>query len=167
MLYLLDTANVKEIEKAAEVFPLAGVTTNPSIIAQEKRNFFSILKWAANTFTKTMDVENVGQGLHAIAMSPYSNQLAVSWVNAGVYQTKIYRRLGSFYQEIQTVNGFGQLIDFSADGTMILDCGSKKALKRNGLTGVFEANDAIVANVATGVVRQALSDHVQVPFPRR
>ena len=44
MLYLLDTANVKEIEKAAEVFPLAGVTTNPSIIAQEKRNFFSILK---------------------------------------------------------------------------------------------------------------------------
>ena len=44
MLYLLDTANVGEIEKAAEVFPLAGVTTNPSIIAQEKRNFFSILK---------------------------------------------------------------------------------------------------------------------------
>ncbi len=44
MLYLLDTANVKEIEKAAEVFPLAGVTTNPSIIAQEKRDFFTILK---------------------------------------------------------------------------------------------------------------------------
>ena len=44
MLYLLDTANVKEIEKAAEVFPLAGVTTNPSIIAQEKRSFFTILK---------------------------------------------------------------------------------------------------------------------------
>ena len=135
------------------------------VVGKKGNDHFSILKWASNTFTKTMDVENTGQGLHAITMSPYSNQLAVSWVNAGVYQTKIYRRLGSFYQEIQTVANFGQLIDFSADGTMILDCGSKKALKRNGLTGVFEANDAIVANVATGVVRQALSDHVQVPFP--
>ena len=140
--------------------------TSRFLVAGKKgNNFFSILKWAANTFTKTMDVENVGQDLHAIAMSPYSNQLAVAWVSGGVYQTKIYRRLGSFYQEIQTVNGFGQLIDFSADGTMILDCMSKKALKRNGLTGVFEADDGIVANVATGVVRQALSDHVPVLFP--
>jgi len=44
MLYLLDTANIGEIEKAAAVFPLAGVTTNPTIIAQEKRDFFAILK---------------------------------------------------------------------------------------------------------------------------
>ena len=44
MLYLLDTADIREIEKAAEVFPLAGVTTNPSIIARERRDFFAILK---------------------------------------------------------------------------------------------------------------------------
>ncbi|MDD3118779.1 MAG: fructose-6-phosphate aldolase [Victivallales bacterium] len=44
MLYLLDTADVREIEKVAEIFPLAGVTTNPTIIAQGKRNFFAILK---------------------------------------------------------------------------------------------------------------------------
>jgi len=44
MLYLLDTADVREIEKAANVFPLAGVTTNPSIIALAKRDFFAILK---------------------------------------------------------------------------------------------------------------------------
>ena len=44
MLYLLDTADIREIEKAADVFPLAGVTTNPSIIAQAKRDFFAILK---------------------------------------------------------------------------------------------------------------------------
>ncbi|MDD3886572.1 MAG: fructose-6-phosphate aldolase [Victivallaceae bacterium] len=44
MLYLLDTANVKEIARANEVFPLAGVTTNPTIISQEKRDFFAILK---------------------------------------------------------------------------------------------------------------------------
>ena len=44
MLYMLDTADIREIEKAADVFPLAGVTTNPSIIAHEKRDFFAILK---------------------------------------------------------------------------------------------------------------------------
>ena len=44
MYYLLDTANVKEIEKANEVFPIAGVTTNPTIISEAKRDFFAILK---------------------------------------------------------------------------------------------------------------------------
>lgn len=44
MLYLLDTADIREIEKAAEVFPLAGVTTNPTIVARARRDFFAILK---------------------------------------------------------------------------------------------------------------------------
>ncbi len=44
MLYLLDTANVAEIAKANEVFPLAGVTTNPTIIANERRDFFAIIR---------------------------------------------------------------------------------------------------------------------------
>ena len=44
MLYLLDTANIEEIRKCSEVFPLAGVTTNPSIISKEKKDFFSIIK---------------------------------------------------------------------------------------------------------------------------
>lgn len=125
----------------------------------------SVLKWASNLFTKSFDIQEVGKTLHAIAMSPYANQMAIVWINGGVYQTKLYRRLGSFYQEFQTINNFGQLIDFTADGTIIVDCLSKKALQRNGLTGVFEANDAMVANVATGVVAQALSDHVDNIFP--
>jgi fructose-6-phosphate aldolase 2 len=29
----LDTANVKEVERLARIFPIAGVTTNPSIVA--------------------------------------------------------------------------------------------------------------------------------------
>ncbi|PLL96511.1 fructose-6-phosphate aldolase, partial [Klebsiella pneumoniae] len=32
----LDTANVAEVERLARIFPLAGVTTNPSIIAAGK-----------------------------------------------------------------------------------------------------------------------------------
>ena len=32
----LDTANVAEVERLARIYPLAGVTTNPSIIAAGK-----------------------------------------------------------------------------------------------------------------------------------
>lgn len=32
----LDTANVAEVERLARIFPIAGVTTNPSIIAASK-----------------------------------------------------------------------------------------------------------------------------------
>jgi fructose-6-phosphate aldolase 2 len=44
MLYLLDTANVQEIKKAVDLYPIHGVTTNPTIISKEKRDFFSILR---------------------------------------------------------------------------------------------------------------------------
>lgn len=135
------------------------------VVGKRGNDYVSVLKHSANVFSKTMDIQEIGKTVYNIAMSPYANQMAVVWLSGGVYTTKLYRRLGSFYQEIQTIANFGQLIDFSADGTIIVDCSAKKALKRNGLTGVFEANDAMVANVATGVVRQALSDHVPVLFP--
>lgn len=125
----------------------------------------SVLKFASNTFSKTFDIIEVGKTLHAIAMSPHANMMAISWVEGGVYITKIYRRLGSFYQEVQSVNSFGQLLDFSADGTLIIDCLGKKALKRNALTGSFEENNAAMVNVASGIVGQAMSDHVPVLFP--
>ena len=44
MFYLLDSANVEQIAKICDVFPIAGVTTNPSIITKEKKEFFPLLK---------------------------------------------------------------------------------------------------------------------------
>jgi len=43
MLFLLDTANVREIARCYDLFPVAGVTTNPSLIAREKRPLHDIL----------------------------------------------------------------------------------------------------------------------------
>ena len=43
MEYFLDTANLNEIEKINDIFPLMGVTTNPSIIAKEKKDFKEII----------------------------------------------------------------------------------------------------------------------------
>ena len=44
MQYIIDSANLAEIEKAFEYLPMTGVTTNPTIIAKEKRDFFQILR---------------------------------------------------------------------------------------------------------------------------
>ncbi|ECE6695099.1 fructose-6-phosphate aldolase [Salmonella enterica] len=39
----LDTANVAEIERLARIFPIAGVTTNPSIVAASKESVWDVL----------------------------------------------------------------------------------------------------------------------------
>ena len=44
MIYILDTAELEAIKHCNEYYPLAGVTTNPSIIAKENRNFWDIVK---------------------------------------------------------------------------------------------------------------------------
>ena len=44
MEYILDTADINAIRHCNEFYPLAGVTTNPSIIAKENRNFWDIVK---------------------------------------------------------------------------------------------------------------------------
>lgn len=43
MIYLADTANIAELKELFYYFPLAGVTTNPTIIAAEKRTLSELL----------------------------------------------------------------------------------------------------------------------------
>lgn len=43
MLYILDTADLEDIKHCNEYYPLAGVTTNPSIIAKEKTEFWALM----------------------------------------------------------------------------------------------------------------------------
>lgn len=44
MKLILDTVNLEEIKRGFDLFPVEGVTTNPTIISKENRNLFSILK---------------------------------------------------------------------------------------------------------------------------
>lgn len=43
MLYLIDTANLAAIKKCCEYFPVAGVTTNPTIVSKEKTDFRNLI----------------------------------------------------------------------------------------------------------------------------
>ena len=42
MQILLDTADLTQIKKYNDIYNISGVTTNPSILSQEKREFFPI-----------------------------------------------------------------------------------------------------------------------------
>ena len=44
MKFFVDTANVEDIKKANDMGVLCGVTTNPSLIAKEGRNFAEVIK---------------------------------------------------------------------------------------------------------------------------
>ena len=43
MLYLIDTADLDAIRKCCEYYPVAGVTTNPTIISREKSDFRELI----------------------------------------------------------------------------------------------------------------------------
>lgn len=44
MLYVIDTAHIEDIKKCVEIYPVAGVTTNPTIISKEHTEFAPLLK---------------------------------------------------------------------------------------------------------------------------
>lgn len=44
MKIFIDTANIDEIKEAAELGILDGVTTNPSLVAKERRDYFKLLE---------------------------------------------------------------------------------------------------------------------------
>ena len=44
MIYMLDTANIHDIARCIDLYPITGVTTNPSIIAKENKQLPEILK---------------------------------------------------------------------------------------------------------------------------
>ena len=48
MKLFLDTANVEDIKKANDLGVICGVTTNPSLIAKEGRNFEEVIKEIAS-----------------------------------------------------------------------------------------------------------------------
>lgn len=74
MKFFLDTANVKEIREAASWGLLDGVTTNPSLVAKEGRNFKEMLVEICNMVDGPISAEVVS--LEADAMVKEGKELA-------------------------------------------------------------------------------------------
>lgn len=74
MRFFIDTANVEEIRKAAKMGVICGVTTNPSLIAKEGRDFSEVIQ----EITQIVDGPISGEviSLDAAAMIEEGRQIA-------------------------------------------------------------------------------------------
>jgi fructose-6-phosphate aldolase 2 len=63
MLYLLDTADVEAIEEIVDCYPIAGVTTNPTIIAKRGKNVIDTIKEIRNVIgdESMLHVQTLGE----------------------------------------------------------------------------------------------------------
>ncbi|WP_227766426.1 transaldolase family protein [Zhaonella formicivorans] len=68
MMYLLDTANIEQLRKCYDLFPVSGVTTNPSIISREKSNLKEL-------FTDIRNIIGPESMLHVQVMGTSSEEM--------------------------------------------------------------------------------------------
>lgn len=74
MKFFLDTANLTEIKEAVALGVVAGVTTNPSLIAKEKRNIHAVIKEIAGLVTGPISAEVIATTYEE--MLPEARELA-------------------------------------------------------------------------------------------
>ncbi|UCE33996.1 MAG: fructose-6-phosphate aldolase [Deltaproteobacteria bacterium] len=96
MKFFIDTANLEEIAKANELGLLDGVTTNPTLVAKEKRNFEELLKEICTLVDGPVSAEVVST--EAKGMVKEARQLAkladnivikIPMITEGIKATKI------------------------------------------------------------------------------
>ncbi len=120
MKFFVDTANVEDIKKANDMGVICGVTTNPSLIAKEGRNFNEVIKEIAS-----------------IVDGPISGEVKATTVDAE-NMIKEGREIAAIHPNMvvkipMTIEGLKAVKALSADG-----------IKTN-VTLVFSANQALLA----------------------
>ena len=61
MKFFIDTANIEQIKDAASIGILDGVTTNPTLLSKEKRNYIDIFKEICSVIDGPVSAEVVGE----------------------------------------------------------------------------------------------------------
>ncbi|MCL0028162.1 fructose-6-phosphate aldolase [Peptococcaceae bacterium] len=121
MQIFLDTANTDEIRKASELGVISGVTTNPSLIAKEGRDFKQVVK----------EITEIVDGpISAEAVSLDADKMLAEAIELSQIHPNIVVKLP------MTENGL----------KVAKEC-SKRGIKTN-LTLIFSANQALLAALA-------------------
>lgn len=118
MLLFLDTANVEEIRAANALGVIAGVTTNPSLIAREGRDFAEVVKEITSIVDGPISAEVIS--LDASGMMKEAVELAAIHPNIVIK------------------------IPMTAEGLKATKACAEKGIKTN-VTLVFSANQALLA----------------------
>ncbi|WFR57525.1 fructose-6-phosphate aldolase [Anaerocolumna sp. AGMB13025] len=120
MKFFIDTANVEDIKKANEMGVICGVTTNPSLIAKEGRNFVEVIKEIA-----------------AIVDGPISGEVKATTVDAkGMIEEG--REIAKIHPNMVVK------IPMTVEGLKATKVLSSEGIKTN-VTLIFSANQALLA----------------------
>lgn len=121
MQIFLDTANVDEIREAYELGVVSGVTTNPSLIAKEGRDFAQVVK----------EITSIVDGpISAEAVSIEADKMLAEAVELSKIHPNIVVKL-----------------PMTANGLKVTKACSQQGIKTN-VTLVFSANQALLAALA-------------------
>ena len=120
MKFFIDTANVEEIKKANDMGIICGVTTNPSLIAKEGRDFKEVIK----------EITTIVDG-------PISGEVKATTTKA--------KDIIKEAEEIASINpNIVVKIPITAEGLKAVKALSKKGIKTN-VTLIFNSTQALFA----------------------
>ena len=118
MKIFIDTANIEEIKKAAELGIISGVTTNPSLIAKEGRKFEDVI----------VEITEIVDGpISAVVISPIAEEMV-----------KEAKELAKIHKNIVIK------IPVCEEGLKAVSMLSKLGIKTN-VTLIFSATQALLA----------------------
>lgn len=120
MRFFIDTANVEDIKKANDMGVICGVTTNPSLIAKEGRDFNEVIK----------EITSIVDG-------PISGEVKATTVDAEG-MIKEGREIAAIHPNMVVK------IPMTAEGLKAVKVLSKEGIKTN-VTLIFSANQALLA----------------------
>lgn len=120
MKFFVDTANVEDIKKANDIGVICGVTTNPSLIAKEGRDFNEVIK----------EITSIVDG-------PISGEVKATTVDAEG-MIKEGREIAAIHPNMVVK------IPMTVEGLKAVKVLSSEGIKTN-VTLIFSANQAILA----------------------
>lgn len=120
MKFFIDTANVEEIKKANDMGVICGVTTNPSLIAKEGRDFNEVIKEIASIVDGPISGEVKATTLDAEGMIKEGREIAA------IHPNMIVK------------------IPMTAEGLKAVKVLASEGVKTN-VTLIFSANQALLA----------------------
>lgn len=120
MKFFIDTANVEDIKKANDMGVICGVTTNPSLIAKEGKNFNDVIK----------EITSIVDG-------PISGEVKATTVKAEDMIVEA-REIAKIHKNMVVK------IPMTVEGLKAVKILSKEGIKTN-VTLIFSANQALLA----------------------
>ncbi len=120
MKFFIDTANVEDIKKANDMGVICGVTTNPSLIAKEGKNFNDVIK-----------------EITSIVDCPISGEVKATTIKAEDMITEA-REIAKIHKNMVVK------IPMTVEGLKAVKILSKEGIKTN-VTLIFSANQALLA----------------------